>query len=752
MGVPDALADLFKVKPATPTASKPEASSDAFFEMMKKAVPANTVTEPGPTQAFATPEIRNVKPSAGVIDIRAAASAALSKVGWFDKVEGDQSAPQGPSIFAEVSQPMPGGLFTGIANAGKKKGPRKPLNKNATSLATLFELPEEPVFSKASKVGKAARREGVKDSHELQRILAVARRPPALAMAADLTDEFRKASGKMRLWPVQSAALSEARKADGLFGPIGVGQGKTLITLLMGEAMKARMTVILVPPALRAQLINVDIPRLSKEWRIPLARIRVVAYSQLSSAGSADILEEIAPDLIAADEVHSLRYRSAARTKRFLRYMKEHTECRLVALSGTITRRSLRDYQHLAELALRKNSPLPNHFPTLGEWAEALDVSDDPMPPGALLQLCTDEELGEVARLFEAEGDGTMPAVQHIVRDAFRRRMVETPGVVATEESAIGTSLTINAVRPMVPAEILQEIMNVRTRWQIQDEELTDALAVARVARQLAAGFFYRWDWPNGEPDVEWLEARREWSKEIREILRLSRKGLDSPMLIAGAIERGEYHSETYARWRLVKDRKEPPREAVWIHDFMIRASIDWAKKNASKAAPAIIWYLHTAVGEKLAAASGFPYFGPGSKASEALTRVDAQKTPVIICSQKAHGTGKNLQAFCQNLFTTPMPGGVEWEQTIARTHRPGQLADEINCDVFVHTLETEAAFRNAVRDAGYIEGTTGQRQKLLFAEKLGFGDHAFDFAGRETIDIEAEGIEWKGTKALFGK
>lgn len=778
MNVSEELAALFKVRPGTPIpASKPASSgADAFFEMMRKAtpppapVPPRTETEAEKAarekaiadgvaayrakkaEPFVVPEIRTAAPATAAIDIRAAASEALAKVGWFDSPEGAAGAPfEGPSIFSEVSRPVSGGLFKGVEKVGKKKD-RKPLPKGRVSLATLFELPEEPSFTKASKVGKAQRREGVRDSHELKRILTIERRPPIIDTAEDLTDEFRKpgAPGKMRLWPVQSAALGEARRAGGLFGALGVGQGKTLTSLLMGSALNARMTVILVPPALRAQLINVDIPRLSKEWQIPLARIRVVAYSQISSATSADILEDIKPDLIVADEAHSLRYRTAARTKRFLRYMKDHPECRFVGLSGTMTRRSLKDYQHLAELALRKNSPLPNHFPTLGEWAEALDVSDDPMPPGALLQLCTDEELGDVAKLWENEDEHVMENVQHVVREAFRRRLVETPGVVATAESAIGTSLIINAVRPMVPAEIQQEIMNVRARWEIQGEELVDALAVARVARQLAAGFYYRWAWPDGVPDVEWLDARKEWNREVREILRLSRKGLDSPMLIAAAIERGEYESTTYARWRAVKDRPEPPREAVWIHDFLIKAAIAWAEKNASKAAPAIVWYLHTTVGERLAAATGWPFFGPGTKANEALTQVDAQATPVIICSAKAHGVGKNLQPFCQNLLTTPIPGGADMEQLIARTHRPGQLADEVTVDVFVHTTETEAAFRNSVRDACYIESTTGQRQKLNFAEKLGFGDKAFDFAGRESINIESEGIEWKSTRDLF--
>ncbi len=752
---PVGLAALFAKKPlvgvpaALPSAPKPPSAD--FFAMMRKTSPS---VEPGPPpKPFAVPELFKARPSAPGVDIRQAATAAMGAKGYFDKVDPSPEATTVERPFAAFSDPgLPGPFaFAGFGKAaipGKKKGPaveRSP-NKTAPSLGALFGLEEEPTFKKGSKIDEARRREGVKDSKELQRILKIARRPQN-GNTPDLTDEFRKASGTMDLWPKQSQSLDEIRKNNGGFLTLGVGQGKTIVSLLAGKALNARQTVILVPPALRAQLLGVDIPRLSKEWQIPLAKLRVVAYSQLSSAANQDILETIGPDLIVCDEAHALRYKAAARTKRFLRYAKLHPECRFVFMSGTMTRRGIADYQHLAELAIGKNSPVPNHYPTLVDWAQALDVSDDPMPPGALLSLCSDEELQQIGEAKDPE------EIQKIARGAFRRRLVETPGVVATEESALGTSLIINAVKPLVPSEVQVAISDVRTRWEIGGEELTDALSVARVTRQLAAGFWYRWVWPDGKPDVEWLECRRAWGKEVREILRLSRPGMDSPMLVAQAVEKGKYQSLAYEAWRKVKDRPEPPREAVWLNDFLVREAIKWAEENANKANPAILWYSHDAVGRKLAELSKFPFFGPGSKASEELTKVDARKTPVIICSAKAHGTGKNLQAFCLNLLTTPISSGADAEQLIARTHRPGQESDEVRVDVFVHTIETMAAFRSSVLDAAYIEQTTGQRQKLNFAERLGFGDGMFDFAtGTRAKDVETSGIVWKsgGIEDLF--
>lgn len=621
----------------------------------------------------------------------------------------------GPAPLAPV------GLFAGLAK--KKKERAKPVpNLAAPSLAALLMGPEEPTGR--LKVSDSTWRAGVQSSLELDRIIAIPRRFLNLEKySIDLTEKYRKPGGTMKLWPVQSAMLVEAALANGLLGPVSAGSGKTLASLLIGAEMNAKKIVLLVPPQLRAQLMSVDIPRLNQHWVLPLDRLRVVAYSELSNAKSADILDQIKPDLIVADEAHSLKSRAAARTKRFNRYFKEHPECRFVGLSGTITRKSLRDYQHLSELALKKNSPLPASYHTLNEWAEALDVSDDPMPPGALLSLCDERE-----RAIAEDPKSTIDvekrkAAHEAVRSGFRRRLIETPGVVATSESAVGTSLVINALRPVVPAEVQVALRDLNTKWEIAGDELTDILEVSRIARQLAAGIFTRWKWPDGIVDVEWLSARSAWHKEVREVLKQSRRGMDSPLLVTNAVIAGKYHSDAYWTWAEAKKRysPEPPRETVWISDFLVKYAVEWGKEHGTKATPAVIWYSHVSLGEAIAKLGNFPFFGAGAQASEDLTKVNTNQTPVIVASVKAHSVGKNLQAFNKCLITTCLSSGADMEQLIARQHRPGQLADEVIVDVCVHTVELADAFNSALRDAQYIETTQGQRQKLNFARLLGF-------------------------------
>ena len=165
------------------------------------------------------------------------------------------------------------------------------------------------------------------------------------------------ASGTAGLWPTQSAALVEAEKAWGMFGALGVGAGKSLISLLLPDVFESKRTVLLVPSSLKNQLKTRDFFDYGRHFKLPLDRITVVSYDELSVATGAFVLDRIEPDLIVSDESHNLARVQSARTKRFIRFMQTHPSTRFCGMSGTVTRRSLRDYSHLCEIALRGNSP-----------------------------------------------------------------------------------------------------------------------------------------------------------------------------------------------------------------------------------------------------------------------------------------------------------------------------------------------------------------------------------------------------------
>jgi hypothetical protein len=57
------------------------------------------------------------------------------------------------------------------------------------------------------------------------------------------------------------------------------------------------------------------------------------------------------------------------------------------------------------------------------------------------------------------------------------------------------------------------------------------------------------------------------------------------------------------------------------------------------------------------------------------------------------------------------------WQQMLGRTHRPGQIADEVEVDVLLGCKEHANAWRRALSAAEAIRDTTGADSKLLLAD-----------------------------------
>lgn len=548
-------------------------------------------------------------------------------------------------------------------------------------------------------------------SWDLERILGLPERPiptaPELAaLVEEWTARLKRPAGTMKLKEVQAWALAEAARVLGLLGAIGVGEGKTLICLLLPTVLQSKRAVLLIPPQLRDQVICRAIPELAQHWRIPNLTagqgsvaypdvdgvLHVIAYSELSAAGTADCLERIQPDLVICDEAHAVRNFSASRTKRFNRYFKAHPTAKLCALSGTIVSKSIRDFGHLAKFALRERSPVPLEWPVLQSWAEALDPSDFTPPPGELERLCRPGE---------------------DVRGAFKRRLLCAEGVVSTSESKVGCSLVFYRREVKVPPEVRAALDGLRNTWCTPGgEEITDALSFSRYARQLGAGLFLRWIWPRNESLAvrgSWLEARKSWHREVRERLKLSLPGQDSPLLLARAAAEGRWNSYAWEDWAAIKDHARPETEAVWISDYLVEDAVRWGKERVG-----VIWYEHEALGEAIARKGGFPLYGGGDEASRCILNEDGSRT--IVASRKAHGEGKNLQAFCRHLFTTMSSNAAVNEQLLGRSHRTGQKADEVEIYLYLQTPEMRAAFMAARKEAKFIEEVKGEKQRLSYA------------------------------------
>jgi hypothetical protein len=578
-----------------------------------------------------------------------------------------------------------------------------------------------------SRVALALSRQGVPLTSELTRIVNLPRRKFNLSAYPDASVLYAKsactrkgcqycASGSPTLRPIQSAMIIEAAQNNGAFLAVGVGQGKTLASFLMHEALNAQVTVLLVPPALRDKTLAIDLPELALHFKLPNVYraedfkkgqpgVYVLGYSEISATDASDLLTKIQPDLIVADEVQNLRIPKSARTRRFLRFMRKNP-CKFVAMTGTPVARSIMDFAHLIEFCLGKNSPLPVDWPSLSAWADAIDNEgkEGAMGIGALSMLLED---GESAR------------------SGFQRRFKDTHGVIVTEESSIDIPVEIREFMLAPDATCMASLQKLESDWAWDGVEYTGALDISRLQRQITCGYYYKEVWPNGIRDTEYLEKRNAWSRAIRQRLsHQNRVNQDSPALLEALAEAGSWTPVEWVDWLGVRDRPAPGRESVEISHWLIEHAMAWIAFMGQQNTPGIIWCSSPVIGRWLES-RGVKYYGQGddetlnADADQALRKLQSngEKPRTVACSVQAHGTGKNLQAWSSNLVLYPMSLGAIWEQTIGRTHRPGQIADKVTVDIILASTGAIRAWAQAIEDAALIEETTSLPQKLKAAE-----------------------------------
>lgn len=552
-------------------------------------------------------------------------------------------------------------------------------------------------------LGKIREAEGVRHTPELDRIMMIPRRVPLTPDEEEeridlLTNHLRTPGGTMRLRPVQAQALFEAHDYGGLFGPIRVSGGKTMITLLAPIVLEARAPMLIVPAALIGKT-RTEALKLALHWKLPTF-LHIVSYQSLGRISGAQTLESLNPDLIICDEAHKLKNKRAAVTKRVARFIHEHPDTRFIALTGTISKRSLHDFAHLLAWSLKLRTPLPRHYNELEAWALAIDERPNaivpPLHPGAILKLATEEDVGEVTQR---------------ARTAVRRRINDTPGVVTASGEGCNVSLRVQGHIVQTSGRTHDAFDTLHTRWETPDGwPLSDGFAIWRHARELALGFFYKW---SIRPPDDWLEARKKWSAFCRKVLKDNRRNLDSEMQVALACKEHPewYGDQEYLAWVALRDSFKPRTVAVPFDDSVLNYCQHWAGQGGG-----LVWCEHIDFARRLSSLTGLPYFaGEGRDANG--NSIEDFEGKCAILSIEANREGRNLQRFSRNLVTSPMQQGDRWQQLLARTHRDLQEADEVICDVVISCVEHVEAMRIMMNDAQYQEDITGDHQKLLLAD-----------------------------------
>jgi hypothetical protein len=639
---------------------------------------------------------------------------------------------------------------------------------NTPELTRIVNLPRRPTVTKDSPTAEALIRIGMQ-KYSLG---------PRQCRCREL-DPDRQCI--QHLFWAQAWMLYEIELVGGLLAQAAVGIGKTLVNILTPLALRGcRLALLLIPPTLVKQLID-EYQMIAEHFRVPgivvhlpgrktwqcepkprpahlgggyEPTMHVLPYSRLSGIENSEWINNLLPDAIIADEVDALKDMESARTMRVMRYFEEHeATTRFCGWTGSLTDNSIREMAHLAALALRGDSPLPIKREVIDEWSQCLDAVPQPTPIGALKRLLEPHE------------------TEHDMRQAFRRRLSETPGFIMVEGRQTITTNDGREVEveirerkaPPIPSIIDEALAKVRQscrpdslvargdeQYEVQDEILADPLEQAKCAREIACGFFYRWVFPKvrqegprlvvdnlyGKPQShelisQWYAARKAWNSELRLKMLRGEANLDSPKLCENAARRAwgdlptdpdmpEWKAENWPAWRDIMDKVLPQPEAQRLHSFLVDDAAKWAYEHQGIGNSGIIWYANIEfaqwVAERARELYGLevPVHGGGPGAEEAILKERGDRT--IIASIKSHGRGRNkLQyRFSIQLLAQMLASSRMMEQLLGRLHRRGQDRDSVITELYAHTDEVRSAFKQALLRAEYVEDVMGAGQKLI--------------------------------------
>jgi len=519
----------------------------------------------------------------------------------------------------------------------------------------------------------------------------------------DFTDRFKTEQGTMKLRHIQNSMLYEFEKVGGLVALAGCGTGKTLTTFLLPLVAKACHPLLIVPASLRDKTKN--------EWSIyaqhfNLIPIEVISYEQIQTPKGKDLLFKLSPDLIICDEAHYIKNLRSARASRLGLYLAKRQDTKFVVLSGTLMNKSIADIAHLSDWSLLDQSPFPRENRQVQVWDRLINGE------------ASGFEYIEFKRHWQVDGLA--------VKESIYKRLATCDGVVLTGKDIVPSSLNMFANKLQVPRTLIHAINQAFNEKRMADAlgdfeldiqmiedsqhlwKTTDAFAL-RAYAQMMMGFLYVWDWPNG-PDEEWLTTRSLYGKAIRQVLDLELEGIDSPAMVEQNVDIlpiafQKYFLMAKQAWDSQKHKEKPPTKCIWLDDYFVEAIKAWVLTREDDF---IIWVGMSELGNRLEQELGIPYYKGG-------TEIPTQNSHRCIASIKSHGTGKNLQAWNINLIAHPLSDPATWEQLLARTHRHGQEADEVEVYYFSHGLFGSSMWK-ARQGADTISRITGQEQRLKYA------------------------------------
>lgn len=527
----------------------------------------------------------------------------------------------------------------------------------------------------------------VERTTEYDRIAALPRRTLDLATAHEWSDALTPIfaiADDARLRPWQAQSLADAVQNRGAWLALPVGQGKTLLSWLLPTAMRSRRPLLIVPASLHQKTLD-DFARYRDVWVASPAPLRIMTREWLQTEQAQHALDDYAPDLIVLDEADDLSNAEASAPCRVDRYVRTH-DVAVVAMTGTPARKSLLGYWHQVCWCLGDAAPVPLNHDEARMWALALDDHNGARPGYGPLGVTLDE-----------------------AREWYRRRLIETPGVVIVDEDSCDAPLRIRIVRARECPAISEAFERFACEYESPSgEPISDPLSRWLLDAQLGLGLYTRW---SPAPCDRWRDARRAVARFVREQIAASRR-TKRPLDTERQVLRRFADHPVVQEWREAKPLFDGSTETVWFSDATILDCLAWIVRQT---VPSIVWCGSVDFGRALAARAALPYYGPRGLTDSGQSLHDAP-VQTLVASWQANKKGFNLQSWTRQLIVMP-PASAKWlEQIFGRSHRAGQ-DQPVDVDVLATSGGTIDAFHAAISEARTIRSTVTLTQKLLRAD-----------------------------------
>lgn len=541
----------------------------------------------------------------------------------------------------------------------------------------------------------------VRRTLDFERIAALPRRELTLAddsaWAVALSDTcLLSGPGAFAFKPWQALVVGEVvANGGGLLG-LPVGFGKTPLGVMIAVALDLWPCVLILPAnggaGLREKTIS-DFASYRGKLAMPDPPPMILTGSDLSTDANADLLERIAPAVIIIDEADDFQNADSAACRRIDRYVAAHPEVVVVAMSGTLMRKSIMGFWHLAGWALRERMPLPLKRSEAREWGLAVDDyglrSGVRRPhPGPL-----GDDL-ESARAWLAD------------------RLWSTPGMVSIDEDSAG-DMPLHLEARLAPE--CQALNGFYDRFLLEAETpdghtVSDPLSRWRMDGDAGCGFYRRWRKPPPEP---WRIAYRALNKFVRDAIEASTR-TPRPIDTELQVMRRHHDHPVVQAWVEIRDTFDGETEPVWISASALEAACEWLGESD---APGIVWVSGPEFGRALAGLVGLQYFGAKGRDDLGNALHAVQATRSIVVSWQANKKGfDNLKFFRRALIVHP-PQSAKWlEQLFGRHHRRDVPFSPV-LTVLLTSGGTIDSWYSALSEADTGAEITRMTQKILRAD-----------------------------------